>query len=118
MDGGEMGLTRSWDTILPTWMEVTRDLDGIETQILGPGCNWYGTWMEVRHTPGDIMDGVKWDLQGMEMPFSGGYGTPPGWRRDANMGTWIEQPGWRLYATWMEVTHEFRNLDEGEMGQG
>ena len=35
LNGGEMGLARSWDAILPTRMEVIRDLDGIETHILG-----------------------------------------------------------------------------------
>ena len=85
-------------------MEVTRDMDGIETQILGPGCNWYVTWMEVRHTPGDIMDG-------------GEMGTSR--CGNAILGSWVDmgrhQGGG---VTWMEVTHEFRNLDEGEMGQG
>ena len=39
LNGGEMSLARSWDAILSTWMEVIRDLDGIETHILGPRCN-------------------------------------------------------------------------------
>ena len=116
LGGGEMGLARSWDAFLPTWMEVTRDLDGIETQILGPGCNWYGTWMEVRDTPGDIMDGGEmgparcgnailgsWVDMGRQQ---GGGVTQiwgPGW---SNMDEGNMRPGWRWHmylGIWMKV---------------
>ena len=98
------------------WMEVRWVLHGAGMQFCRPGWRWPATWMELRPKSWDLdaihmgpgwrwdtrletlWMGVKWDLQGVEMPFSGA-----GWIWDA---TRVEV--WRKYgdldgATWMKV---------------